>query len=106
MVATLLHYRDCDHILTCARTKGDLRIDNHKIMTFPHFTKTTQKQQATFMDAKKTLQQLDLQYAMLFPARLRIVTLEGAQFFHTPQEVWNWLDMQVRACLQEVLGCW
>ncbi|KAJ1200990.1 hypothetical protein NDU88_004808 [Pleurodeles waltl] len=31
---------------------------------------------------------------MLFPARLRIVTISGAQFFSTAEETWSWIDEQ------------
>ncbi|KAJ1144598.1 hypothetical protein NDU88_010896 [Pleurodeles waltl] len=52
-----------------------------------------EKQRATFRDAKQNLRQLGLQYGMLFPAKLRVVSKDSTQFFTTAEEVWQWLDL-------------
>ncbi|KAJ1171566.1 hypothetical protein NDU88_003427 [Pleurodeles waltl] len=92
IIAKLLHYRDRDYLLHQSRTKGDRTMDNHKVRIFPDFSREVQKQRATFSAAKQKLSQLGLQYGMMFPAKLRVVTKEGTQFFTTAEEVWQWLD--------------
>ncbi|KAJ1115017.1 hypothetical protein NDU88_003245 [Pleurodeles waltl] len=33
---------------------------------------------------------------MMFPAKLRVVTKSGIQFFSTAEETWQWIDMQTQ----------
>lgn len=64
---------------------GDaLVIGNSKISLFPDFSAEVQKQQAQFTEVKKHHRALDLQYAMLYLARLRVVAKGEAHFFEKP----------------------
>lgn len=76
----MLNYKDRDTILSKARTMGpDMVIDNLKISLFSDFLADVQKWRAQFTDIKKSMRAL-LQYAMLYPARLRVVAKGGSLF--------------------------
>lgn len=44
------------------------------------------------MEAKRQLRSRHYSYAMLFPARLRVVGEDRAHFFDTPEAVLAWLE--------------
>lgn len=67
----LLNYKDRDAILAKARGMGGaLAIDNVKVFLFPDYSAEVQKQRVKFKDVKRHLWELNLQYAMLYPAKL------------------------------------
>lgn len=94
----LLNYKDRDTILSKARSmSGNMAIDNSKVSLFPDFSVELQKQHAKFIDLKKRLREHNLQYAMLYPARLRVVALGEVHFFDRPNAAAQWLDREDRA---------
>lgn len=94
----LLNYKDRDAILSKARTmSGVMAIDDSKISLFSDFSAELQKQQAKFTDFKKRLRAFNLQYAMLYSARLRVVALGEIHFFDHPASAAQWLDREDRA---------
>ena len=68
MILKLLHFRDKEIILRAARTAGELKIDNNKIMLFPDYILDVQHQCATYLIVKKKLRLLRVKYSLLFPA--------------------------------------
>lgn len=97
----LLNYKDRDAILYKARTKGSaLSMDSSKVSLFPDFSVELQKQCAKFTEIKKRLRDLNLQYAMLYPSLLRVVTQGEVHFFDRPSLVTQWLDREERLLAQ------
>lgn len=91
----LQHFKDRDAILSKARAiSGNLAIDNAKISRFPDFLAELQKQHAKFVDVKKRLQDLNVQYVMLYPARFREAALGETHFFDRPTSAVQWLDRE------------
>ncbi|XP_073491350.1 protein mono-ADP-ribosyltransferase PARP15-like [Aquarana catesbeiana] len=76
---------------------GSLAIDNSKISLFPDFSAELQKHCAKFIEVKKRLRELSVQYAMLYPARLRVTALGATHFFDRPDMAAQWLDREERA---------
>ncbi|KAJ1095320.1 hypothetical protein NDU88_000485 [Pleurodeles waltl] len=93
--ARLLNYIDRDAILEYAGTQSKLTYQNSAIMILPDYTKMVQQQRETFTKAKKRLQELNLLYMLLYPARMRVVYESQTHFFDTPEEVLHWTDEQV-----------
>ena len=90
-----LNYKDRDAVLRLARLNpAALKIDNTKVSMFPDFSADLQKQRAKFMDVKRRLRDLDLKYAMLYPARLRLEVHGAVQFFDSPSAAAQWLDRE------------
>mgnify|MGYP002804549248 CR=1 FL=1 len=52
-----------------------------------------QEQQKTFIEVKKKLREINLQYMLLYPAKLKVISQGKTHFFERPEEVWNWLEM-------------
>lgn len=56
------------------------------ISIYPDFTSAVQEARKKFMDAKQKLRELNIPYAMLYPARLKI-TIEGKTWIFTDSAV-------------------
>lgn len=91
-IAKMLNFRDRDAILRLTRTKGNIPFQNVEIKVFPDFSAEVQKKRALFTEAKRQLRIRHYSYAMLFPARLRVVGEDRAHFFDTPEAVLTWLE--------------
>lgn len=92
IILKMLHFRDRDKILTIARTKGNIEVNGSRVSFFPDFSVSVQKQRAQFMDIKRRLRTFQIQYAMLYPAKLQIVAKGETIFFVDPKEANSWLD--------------
>lgn len=58
---------------------------------YPDFTATVQEERRKFLQVKQKLRQAQIDYALLYPARLRI-TYQGKQTFYTqPNQVEEFL---------------
>lgn len=88
-IARILDYRDRDTLLRAAREKAPILFENKTISLYPDFTLTVQKARATFMEAKKKLRAHNLKYALLFPARLRVIHNQKAISWRTLRRLWN-----------------
>ncbi|KAJ1115091.1 hypothetical protein NDU88_003319 [Pleurodeles waltl] len=88
VVTRLLHFKDRDHILQ--RAQMGLKVKNKKVGIFPDFSREVQRQRAALTTVKKRLREAGIIYSMQLPARLRVVTPTGIQFFATPEEAWDW----------------
>lgn len=83
---------------------GDaLVMENSKISLFPDFSAEVQKQRAQFNDVKKRLRSLKIQYAMLYPACLRVMARDEVHFFEKPTLELQWLNREERS-LRDELG--
>lgn len=96
VIARLLNYHDRDVILKQARANEPLLYKDARILIFPDYTKQVQQQRQSFLAAKARLRDLKLQYALLYPARLRVIYRSRTHFFNTPEEVFQWTDETVR----------
>lgn len=91
-IAKLLNFRDRDTILRLTREKGNIPFGDTHIAVYPNFSTEVQKKRAQFSEAKRQLRNRHLAYAMLFPARLRVVRDGKAHFFEDPSAVISWLE--------------
>lgn len=96
-IAKLLNYRDRDTILRLTCEKGNIPFGEAHIAVFPDFSAEVQKKRAQFSEAKRQLRNHHLTYAMLFPARLRVIRDGKAYFFEDPSAVIPWLEHRAAA---------
>lgn len=92
VLVRVLHYKDRDAILRAARDLPELAIDNSRISIFPDFSAEVQRRRMQFTAVKKRFRDLQIPYAMLYPARLRVTALGQSHFFDTPALAMDWLD--------------
>ena len=69
-----------------------VKCDNAIVNLYPDFTLQVQQQRREFLEVKRALRQQELRYAMLFPAKLRVVADGKVHFFTNPDETWQWLE--------------
>ena len=92
VVARLLNFRDRDRILQNSREKGACMVDSVKGLIFPYFTLAVQKKQMSFNAEKRTLRELNLKYALMFQAKVRIEAKDQAYIFDDAKAAWEWLE--------------
>ncbi|XP_041441303.1 uncharacterized protein LOC121400993 [Xenopus laevis] len=88
----LLHFRDRDASLSEARSKGQLVHEGANISLYPDYSTYLQKQRSTFTGVKRQLRDLKLVYAMLYPAKLKVIDANKSHFFNTPEEALSWIE--------------
>lgn len=64
---------------------------------YPDFSAEVQRRRTKFTDVKRQLRILQLPYAMLYPAKLRIAVRGHAQFFESAKEASAWLERNEQA---------
>lgn len=84
-----MNFKDRDAILRAVREAGTLKFQNHT-MIFPDYTREVQDLWHSYVEVKKKLRSLGLQYQLQFTARLWVIH-QGTTQFDSPQEAWTWL---------------
>lgn len=92
ILVKLLHFKDRDTILRKARDLPAATINGSRISFYPDFSTEVQKRRMLFQDIKRRLRALQVPYAMLYPAKLRVVALGSTRFFESPKDAVSWLD--------------
>ena len=92
VIARLLNFRDRDLILQSARNLATLEVENQKVMIFPDFTAAVQRQRAMFIMVKRKMRKRNLKYALMFPAKLKVMTEDKTLFFTEAEAAWDWLE--------------
>ena len=52
-----------------------------------------QRQRAPFLTVKQEIREQGVQYALLFPAKLRVIVEGNTKFFTDAKEAWDWLEL-------------
>lgn len=87
IIAQFLNYRDRDSALRKARELGSLRHEGSDISLFPDCMLQVQEACRLFIPPKKKLRDPNLEYSMLYPAKLRIKMDDKVLFFTDPKAV-------------------
>lgn len=79
-------------MLRAAQQHGPIRVENKTVMLFPDYSRAVQRQRASFLYIKRRLRAAQVQYSLLFPARLKVIHKGTTCFFMTPEEAQEWAD--------------
>lgn len=85
IIAKLLNYRDRDAALRTARELKSLHYEGSTLSLFPDFTLKVQEARRQFAPVKRKLREQNIEYAMLYPARLRVCRQGKLQVFTDPR---------------------
>ena len=85
MLAKLLHFRDRDAILRVARSRAQIQFENARVLLFPDYTAAVQQQRRSFNEVKARMRDMNLQYALIFPARMKVNIKGRFCFFDDPE---------------------
>lgn len=96
IIARVLNYRDRDSILRMAREKQTINYQGNNLAFYPDFTLTVQNARKEFNPAKQKLRELGIQYAMLYPARLRVSCDGHTSILQTPKAAQDYIK-KIRA---------
>lgn len=72
LIMKLFSYRDKIVLMQKAREKGDIFYKDIRISIYPDYSPDLQKKRAGFVEIKRSLRNMKISYALLYPARLRI----------------------------------
>ena len=92
LLLKLLNYNDKVTLLQKAREKGEIYYRGSRISLYPDFSPELSKRRAEFTPVKRNLLKSNITYALLYPARLRIMTPSGPQLFNSPRKAVQWLE--------------
>ncbi|KAJ1093556.1 hypothetical protein NDU88_006656 [Pleurodeles waltl] len=74
-----------------SRSHGPWQYENAAISAYPDFTAEVQAKRNSFTKVKQRLRELNYKYALLFPAKLRVMDGEATRLFQSPVDAWAWL---------------
>uniref|UniRef100_H3AQT9 L1 transposable element RRM domain-containing protein n=1 Tax=Latimeria chalumnae TaxID=7897 RepID=H3AQT9_LATCH len=89
----LLSYRDKETILRQAHKLGALTFNNKPVYIFPDMSVELFQKRKSFFGVKRLCKDLDIPFALLFPARLRIDFKGQRLFFTSPLDAENHIKM-------------
>uniref|UniRef100_H3ARV8 L1 transposable element RRM domain-containing protein n=1 Tax=Latimeria chalumnae TaxID=7897 RepID=H3ARV8_LATCH len=93
LIFKLLCYQDKEVILRQARKLGALTFKNKPIYIFPDMSADLFQKRKSFFGVKRLCKDLDIPFALLFPARLRIDFKGQCLFFTNPLDAENHIKM-------------
>lgn len=96
ILVKFLSLRDRQRILNLSRKKKELRYGEKRVYIYPDFTAETMTKRRQFDTVKKKLRELDMQYSLLFPATLRIISSGKTFQFKCAKEAESFLDTVAR----------
>lgn len=105
----LLHYCDQEAVLRHARDHANIQFNLTRVSFYPDFSAEVQRCRTKFIEVKKCLRHLQLSYAMLYLAKLRVMMRDQAYFFESAKEASALLDWNEQAphhCWDEDDGDW
>uniref|UniRef100_A0A8C1LNQ7 L1 transposable element RRM domain-containing protein n=1 Tax=Cyprinus carpio TaxID=7962 RepID=A0A8C1LNQ7_CYPCA len=91
ILVKLLSLQDKFKILRLAREKHDLKYNGKRVHIFPDFSTSLRQKRREFDVIKKKLRELDIDYSLLYPAALKIISDGKSLLCKTPGEVESFL---------------
>ncbi|KAF0044720.1 hypothetical protein F2P81_003878 [Scophthalmus maximus] len=88
--AILVKFRwltDRDRVMKAARKYKSLQLEENRVMFFPDLSAEIQQQRRMFDGVKAQLQNLDIEFGLQFPAKMRIYHRGKPRTFLTPADV-------------------
>uniref|UniRef100_H3BB74 L1 transposable element RRM domain-containing protein n=1 Tax=Latimeria chalumnae TaxID=7897 RepID=H3BB74_LATCH len=89
----LLWFHDKELILQHARNSGPLRYKNKQIYFFPDMSADLFQKHKSFSEVKRLCKDLEIPFALLYPARFRIDFKGQRLFFTSPSDAENHIKM-------------
>ncbi|KAK7904168.1 hypothetical protein WMY93_016775 [Mugilogobius chulae] len=86
IIIKLLHFNDKMKIIRLAREKKALLYEGTRIHIYPDFSAGVLQKRRQFDSVKKRLRELNISYALLYPAVLRIHTGDKTLLCRSPEE--------------------
>lgn len=87
LIMKFLNYQDKVRVMRAARQKGKVMYQERQVMFFPDLSVEVQKQRRQYNDVKRKLHELNLDFGLIFPAKMRIMHEGRRHLFNTPGEV-------------------
>ena len=88
----LHNYADKQVVMQLARSMGEVAISRSRIHFFEEFSPSVEKKRHQFLEVKKSVQELEIPYRMLFPMMLFITHDNKAQLFKTAADAERYVE--------------
>uniref|UniRef100_A0A3Q0T2G0 L1 transposable element RRM domain-containing protein n=1 Tax=Amphilophus citrinellus TaxID=61819 RepID=A0A3Q0T2G0_AMPCI len=87
IIVKFLNYQDKVRVMTAARLKGKVMYNGSHVMFFPDLSTEVLKRRKQYNQVKQQLRDLNINFGLIFPAKMRIFHRGNRFLFHTPSEV-------------------
>ncbi|KAK1894439.1 LINE-1 retrotransposable element ORF1 protein [Dissostichus eleginoides] len=95
LIMKFLSYKDKVFVQNAARQMGKILYKDRQVMLFPDISAELHKQRMRFDGVKRRLREMDVQYGIVFPVRLRVTHGGRSYFFDNPSDTENFIkDIQ------------
>ncbi|KAL3043438.1 hypothetical protein OYC64_003328 [Pagothenia borchgrevinki] len=95
LIMKFLNYKDKVLVQNAARQMGKILYKDRQVMLFLDVSAELHKQRRRFDGVKRRLREMDVQYGIVFPARLRVTHGGRSCFFDNPSDRENFIkDIQ------------
>ena len=88
----LLSLQDKQQILRLSREKKELKYKSNRVHIFPDFSTGLVLKRRQFDNIKKKLRELNMEYSLLYPASLRIISAGKAVLFKSPGDAESFIQ--------------
>lgn len=92
MIVRMLHRQDRDNILQAARKAGTVKYGSATISFYPDFSRKVQKKRKSFDGVKAELRKLQIPYALVGKATLRVEVKGKRFYFEEPKEALHYVE--------------
>lgn len=79
IIVKFLSFQDVTRIKQAAREKRIIQWEGHRIGVFPDYTRSVEMQRRKFKECKRRLRERGMEYALVFPATLKIILPNGVE---------------------------
>ncbi len=97
-----LNYKDKVRVQDAARRTGKILYKDRQVMLFPDVSAELHERHRKFDEVKRKLQELNIQYGIVFPAQLKVTNGGRSHYFNTPSEAEGFITyMQQKVVIEK-----
>ena len=87
IIMKFLNYQDKMRVMSAARRRGKVMYEGRHVMFFPDLSTDVQNQRKQYNQVKQQLREMDINFGLIFPAKMRVIHQGERHLFNSPSEV-------------------
>lgn len=102
LILKFLNFKDKVRVQEAARRMRKILYKGRQVMLFPDVSAELHKQRRRFDEVKRKLRELNVQYGIIFPARLRVTHGGRSHYFNNPSEAESFITNMREKAVSEL----